>query len=169
MANLDPWTQRPTEEANLFNPAFLGALASEFLKDFAKSHSEGAPLTTVIIALTTSLHRESRETLPHSTVTSLYQWLQENERLLIGFATRAKNLAPYIKEGLLFAMSCGVIACGETHALLPGATKASFSKSFVDHTTSETKAIIDRTKFMGRWLSKSGSEISIAAAWGVKP
>ncbi|MER8370229.1 DUF6521 family protein [Mesorhizobium sp. M0902] len=169
MASLEPWSRRPAEEANLFNPAFMCGLIHELLKDFTKGHPDGAPLTTVIVALTTSLHRASRETLPHSTVRSLYEWLQENERLLIGFATRAKNLSPYIKEAILFGMTCDAITVGDAHALLPGIMKAGFPKGFLDQTTSETKAIIDRTKFMGRWLSKSGSEVSIAAAWGIKP
>ncbi len=169
MVMLEKWQDRPIEEANLFNPAFLCMLIHEFLKDYAKSQAGGAPLTIIVIAITTTLHRASREKLPNRTVTSLYAWLQDNEHLLVGFASRAKNIVPYVKEAILFGMGTNVLATGDGHSLLPGSSKATFPKSFVDTTTAEMKAIIDRTKFMGRWLSGSGSEISVVAAWGVKP
>lgn len=169
MADLGVWQRRPPEEANLFNPAFLCALAHEFLKEFTKTHQAGAPLPLVVVALTTSLHRTSRKRLPHSTIRSLYEWLQENEDLLIGFATRAKNITPYLKEAILFGLALDTLHVGDAHNLLVGGKKATFPKSFIDSTTSETRSIIDRTKFMGRWLSKSGSEVSISAAWGIKP
>ncbi|MEO6563278.1 MAG: three component ABC system middle component [Nitrosospira sp.] len=169
MVSLERWHDRPIEEANLFNPAFLCALLHEFLKDYAKAQAVGAPLTVVVIAMTATLHRASRERLPNTTVTSLYEWLQDNEDLLIGFASRAKNIVPYVKEAILFGMATEALAAGEGHNLLLGTTKATFPKSFIDTTTAEMKAIINRTKFMGRWLSNSGSEISVAAAWGIKP
>lgn len=169
MARLEKWQDRPIEEANLFNPAFLCALIHEFLKEYVKAQSAGAPITVVVIGMTATLHRASRERLPNRTVTPLYAWLQDNEDLLIGFASRAKNLVPYLKEAILFGMATDTLAAGDGHDLLPGTTKATFPKPFVETTTIEMKSIIDRTKFMGRWLSNSGSEISVVAAWGIKP
>lgn len=169
MASLEKWKDRPIEEANLFNPAFLCGLTHEFLRDYVKVQAGGAPLTVVVIGMTTTLHRASRERLPNRTVTPLYAWLQDNEDLLIEFASRAKNIVPYIKEAILFGMATETLAAGDGHNLLLGAKKATFPKSFIDTTTAEMRSIIDRAKFMGRWLSNSGSEISVAAAWGVKP
>ena len=169
MASLEKWRDRPIEEANLFNPAFICALVHEFLKDYTKTQTDGAPMTVVVIAMTATLHRASRERLPNRTVTPLYAWLQENEDLLIGFASRAKNIVPYIKEGILFGMATEALAVGGGHNLLLGEKKATFPKSFIDTTTTEMKSIIDRSKFMGRWLSSSGSESSVVSAWGVKP
>ena len=54
MTALDAWEHRPTEEANLFNPAFVGSLIYEFIKAYQKSRSEGAPITYVPIALAIS-------------------------------------------------------------------------------------------------------------------
>jgi hypothetical protein len=169
MVSLEKWDDRPVEEANLFNPPFLCSLTHEFLKDYMKTQANGAPLTVLAIALTATLHRASRDRLPNRTVTPLYAWLQSNEDLLIGFAERAKNIVPYVKEAILFGMATNTLKAGRGHNLLVGETKATFPKSFINTTTTEMKAIIDRTKFMGRWLSNSGSEISVAAAWGVKP
>lgn len=169
MASLEPWRDRPIEEANLFNPAFLCALVHEFLRDYTKTQTGGAPITVAVIGMATTLHRGSRERLPNRTVTPLYAWLQDNEDLLIGFSNRAKNIVPYVKEAILFGMATDTLEAGDGHKLILGAKKATFPKAFIDSTTPEVRAIIDRAKFMGRWLSNSGSEISIAAAWGIKP
>lgn len=169
MASLERWEDRPIEEANLFNPAFLCTLIHEFLRDYVKAQASGAPLTIAVIALATTLHRASRERLPNRTVTPLYAWLQDNEDLLIGFPERAKNIAPYAKEAVMFGIGTETLAIGEGHNLLLGVKKAAFPKSFIDNTTAEVKSIIDRNKFVGRWLANSGSETSVVAAWGIKP
>jgi hypothetical protein len=169
MPRLDIWTRRPPEEANLFGPSFLCALSHEFLRDFTKDGRDGASLFLLIIALSTALHRSCRERLPYSTVTSLYAWIQDNEDLLIGFASRAQNLTPYLKESVLFGFATKTITVDDEGNLRPGKRRATFPKSFLDDTTAETKEIIDRSKFMGSWFAKSGSETSIAAALGVRP
>jgi len=169
VARLEPWIRRPSEEANLFNPAFLCGLTYEFVKDYAKEQEAGAPLMLIAIALTACLHRGSRERLPHSTVSALYGWLQESEDLLVGFSDRARNVVPYVKQAIMFGMSLDVLAVGEGHRFILGAKRATFPKGFLEDTTPETKEIIERSKFLGRWFAKSGSEVSIAAAWGVKP
>ena len=51
MTALEAWHQRPAEEANLFNPAFLGSLVYEFVKSFQKARPEGVPLTLFAIGV----------------------------------------------------------------------------------------------------------------------
>jgi hypothetical protein len=169
MRLLEQWAHRPSEEANLFGPSFLCALIYEFVKNFVSNEKEGATLFMTTIALTTSLHRSSRERLPYSTVTSLYAWVQENEDLLVGFAHRSMNVGPYIKEGVLFGLATKVLVADDASILGLGAQRAAFPKAFVDDTTPETRSIIERTRFMGRWFAKSGTQTSIAAALGVRP
>jgi hypothetical protein len=169
MAMLEPWRMRPPEEANLFNPPFICALSFEFLKSYSKDREDGASLFIIIVALTIALHAPSRQRLPYSTVTPLYAWVQENEDLLIGLATRAKNLTPYIREAVRFGMGVNAIRVTDSSNLGVGTVKGHFPKIFSDQTTSETQDIIERSRFLGRWLAKSGSEISISAALGVKP
>lgn len=169
MAKIEQWSKRPLEEANLFNPAFLGSLAFEFIKTFNKHGGNGTPITFLAIALAVSLHKPSRQRLPYSTVTSLYEWLQENEDLLIGFDNRARGITPYLKEALSFSMSLETLDIANDHNFIIGSKKAHFPKSFLDETTSETKDIIERMRFMARWFAKSGSEVSIVASWGIRP
>ncbi|WP_306259909.1 three component ABC system middle component [Pararhizobium sp. IMCC21322] len=169
MPSLAAWNSRAPEEARLFNPAFLSSLSTEFVKAYGSKRDGSAPLTLAAIALAISLHGGTRRRLPYSIVTSLYEWLQQNEDVLIGFPERTHGLMAYIREAIIFAVAQEVLAIREGHHLQLGSKKAPFSKGFIDETTAETRDIIDRTKFVGRWFAKSGSESSILAAWGVRP
>ena len=166
---LDVWLKRPPEEANLFNPAFLGSLQYELAKEYTKQKGTGVPLTFVPLTLSVALHGPTRSRLPYSTVTSLYEWLQDNEDVLIGLAPRVRGVSPYLKEALRFGLRKNVLVFNSGHLLEVGTAKASFTGNFIENTTPETKEIIDRTKFMARWFAKSGSEASIIAAWGLRP
>ena len=166
---LEQWEKRPPEEANLFNPAFIGSLLFEFAKEHAKQRDRGTPLTYVPIFLAVVLHRTSRLRLPYSTVTSLYEWLQRNEDVLIGLVDRIHGLRPYIQEAVRFGIIKQTLHVSKGHELNTGQVQAHFSAGFLRETTAETKEIIERTKFMARWFAKSGSESSIIAIWGMRP
>lgn len=168
MVRLARWHLRAPEEAYLFNPPFIGSLTTEFVKSYGKSHSV-APMTLAVVALAAVLHGQTRRRFPYSTVTSLYEWLQDNEDLLVGFAKRAQGLLPYVKEGTIFAVSHNALCVEQGHHLCQGAAKATFSSAFLETATPEIKEIVDRTRFLARWFAKSGSEASILAAWGVRP
>lgn len=169
MTALDAWEHRPTEEANLFNPAFVGSLIYEFIKAYQKSRFEGAPLTYVPIALAISLHRPTRARLPGRTVTSLYEWVQDNEDVLVGFHARVMGLLPYIREAIQFSMHKDTIRMGQGHFIQLGDAKAHFPTKYVNEATPDVAEAIKRTQFVARWFLKSGSESSILTCWGVRP
>jgi hypothetical protein len=164
MLRVKPWKKRPTEEANLFNPAFVGSLIFEFSKAYSKHQVNGTPVTFVPLALSVVLHKPTRVRLPGSTVTSLYDWLLKNEVVLIGLSDRARNITPISKEALRFLMMHNCIDFSEGHNVIPGTKKAHFPTAFLNETTSEMKNIVEKTKFLARWFAKSGSENSTLAS-----
>ncbi|MDF2374483.1 MAG: DUF6521 family protein, partial [Rhizobiaceae bacterium] len=125
--------------------------------------------TYASLGLSVVLHGPTRNSLPYSTVTSLYEWLQDNEDVLIGLTARVRGLRPYFKEALRFGLRKNTLVLNDGHNLEVGHFKAHFPASFVRDTTAETREIIDRNKFMARWFAKSGSEASVIAAWGLRP
>jgi len=163
------WTSRPPEEAFLFNPAFLGSLLYEFVKEYTKSKPTGAPLLFLPVALAIILHKKTRDRLPHSTVSSLYEWMQNNEDALIGFNERILGLRPFHREALLFSLSHKSLRFETGHLLVCDSLQAHFSAGFKRETTQEIISTIDRIKFLARWFAKSGSEASILSCWGVCP
>ena len=169
MSSLDPWGKRPTEEANLFNPAFVGSLIYEFVKTYEKSKAEGVPLTYIPLALAISLHRPTRLRLPSRTVTSLYEWVQDNEDVLVGLHSRVTGLLPYIREAIQFSMNKKTLQMGQGHFLQLGDAKAHFPRNYLSEATTDVAEAIKQTQFLARWFVKSGSEPSILACWGIRP
>lgn len=169
MTVLKHWKKRPPEEANLFNPAFVGALIYEFTKPYEKQHADGAPITFLPLALAVVLHKPTRLRLPGSTVSSLFEWIQKNEDVLIGLAQRARGLTPYVQESLSFLLSSNRLVIKDGHNIGLGSAKANFTPSFLENATPEVREIVSKTQFFSRWLAKSGSETTILASWGVRP
>ena len=169
MVAISEWEKRPPEEANLFNPAFLASLIFEFVKAHSKDHPNGTPVTFLPLSLAVVLHKPTRMRLPASTISSMLEWVQKNEDLLIGLGERAERLTPHVKEALRFLFLQDALNLGEGHFVLLGKKKGHFPASFLDETTPELREIVAKTKLLARWLLKSGSEGTILATWGIKP
>lgn len=162
------WNARAHEDAHLFNPAFCGALSFEFSKSFMKTAGKGSiEIPLLFCALPISLHLDTRRSLPNRTVTSLYTWLERNPSVLVGYAARAKNLSPYIKQAISFTVARNALAITDEGELSLGGKKASFTPSFYGETTHEVREIVDSTRLIGRWFAGAGGTSTILAAWGV--
>ena len=104
------WTERSREEAFLLNPSFLALLVWSTTVGYREVTGTGLPYELAFLALPISLHRHTREALPRGIQTSLAAWLQENTYFRVGFSERAKALAPFVREGVLFGSTHGLLA-----------------------------------------------------------
>ena len=120
--SLNPWGDRwAPEEANHFNPAYCGVLIYEFIRAYARARKVPASYALVFCALPIVLHPATRNRLPRPTVTRLLPWLEENRDVRVGFADRARNLRPYVREALRYGDQRATRFVLETAAwLLPG-------------------------------------------------
>ncbi|WP_143529999.1 three component ABC system middle component [Salibaculum halophilum] len=169
MAGLEAWENRTPEERSLFNPAFLGALIFDFTKEHQKSRADGTPLTYTALALGLALHKPTRERLPSSTITSMYEWIQSNEDLRIGLDGRISGVMPYFREAFMFMLGREMISFADGHNIRTNKSRGGLPAAFLQDATTETKEIAKQMKFLARWFAKSGSETSVLAGWGVKP
>lgn len=162
------WNRRVVEEANLFNPAFCASLLATTSKDYSKKAAAPLPFALAFIVLPIVLHEQTRSALPHSTITSLLPWLQDNRAILVGFSRRVQSLSPATQEALLFGLGLGALT-------LQGAAIA-VTKKYVAPTearagmfTPEAFACVEASAFLGRWFASAGTTSTIYAAWGVAP
>ena len=168
MTALMLWEERVQEEAHLFNPAFCSLLTYEFIKSFTKAAEQPSVyLPLVFCALPVSLHFETRQKLPTKTATSLYTWLQRHPDVLVGFAIRAQNIAPYIKEGISFGCARNTLVFDEYGLLALGLKRAGFTPRFLKKVTPEFRDIVMRTQFLGRWFAGAGATSTILASWRI--
>ena len=163
------WSERPREEAHLFNPAFCAAILHEFVKEFQKAKDQSAPYPLLFCALPISLHGKTRRALPGSTLTSLYSWRERNPEVLVGFAERARSLRPVAQEALRFAIDRTALAFVDDGGVVLGAKPLVVARKFEDGLTEDARECIATARLLGRWFAKAGTTSTIMAAWGIKP
>jgi hypothetical protein len=163
------WRAHAREESFLFNPAFLGSLLTDFVREFSKAKSAPCPATLAFLAVGVSLHRLTRQKLPGTTATALYEWLQDHQDVLVDLPRRMRGLTPFLREALLFALHQNTLMFETGHCLATENKKGHFTPSVLESSTTEMTEIVQRTRFLARWFAKSGSEASILAAWGLRP
>lgn len=169
------WTERPTELANLLNPAFTGALLRTALDGYVDELHAGMPFELAFLVLPLCLHPGTASRLPtDASKTPLHAWLQreENRDVLVSFADRVLALVPYTREALVFAAQRGVLVFDDSGAIRVGAVKwaklTSYSNSY-RNSGEEVKEAIRRAEFVGRWFALAGTTTTIFTLLGVQP
>lgn len=163
------WLAHAREESFLFNPAFLGSLLTDFVREFSKAKSTPCPVTLAFLAAGVCLHRQTRQKLPGTTAAALYAWLQDHQAVLVDLPRRVRGLSPFLREALIFTLHQDTLKFEFGHGLAVGAKKGHFTPTVLESSTVEMIDIVQRMRFLARWFAKSGSEASILAAWGLRP
>jgi hypothetical protein len=166
-----PWTERPSEVANLLNPAFIGALLRSAVKAYVDETEKGMPFEVAFLVLPFCLHPATASRFPaRAASTPLHAWLQreENRDVLVGIGDRASALVQFTREALLFASLRGVIAFDDGGLLQPGEANLRGITSY-RNTGEEVKEALRRAEFTGRWLALAGTTETIFTILGVRP
>lgn len=169
------WSERPTEVANLLNPAFAGALLRTSVEGYVAEAQCGMPFEIAFLVLPFCLHAGTLTRLPMSaSATPLHTWIQrdENRDVLISFAERVGTLVPFTREAMLFAASRDVLVFDTSNRILGGPVKwpklTSYSNPY-RNSGSEVKEAIRQAEFVGRWFALAGSTEFVFTILGVRP
>jgi hypothetical protein len=162
---MKPWSMRPIEVRNLFNPAFCALVLTRALRAYEEGNQSGMPFSLSLLILPLCLHRSSREILNRHARSYFLKVLTENPQLNIGFAQRATTLLPYSLEALGFAMHVGCFIASDTGRLqtLPRSVSSSVSGS------DETIACQKAARLVGRQFAEISDRATIYTALGVRP
>lgn len=168
MTRVPAWTERPRDEASLFNPAFLAAMLGQVADGHRKESGMGLPWTLGFIALPATLHRETREALPRSVGTSMAVWTRDHPLLVDSLPVRARLLRPRVSEALLFGLAHGILVQG-SGLLLPGVRRRRLPSDPWREPTDDFRECASKAAFFGRWCARSGMPATIYALWGARP
>ena len=159
------WENRPIELANLLNPAFCSLLIGDAIAGFFKERQNGLPYAISFFVLPLILHSSTRNALPRTIATKHHVWLEEHHHMKIGFAERARQMIPYTREAISFAMCHGTFVLEGDRLLL--AQKGSLKKK--EEGDSEVALCRKKAEFLGRWLAHAGEPATLFLLWGVCP
>ncbi|HDX0900063.1 three component ABC system middle component [Stenotrophomonas maltophilia] len=167
---VSPWREQPTEQARLFNPAFLGALVLCAADGYESNTQEGQglPYPLAFIAVPIVLHKLTREALPRTTRTSLPAWISVNTQTQVGFPARASSLVSSTKDSIAVACHGHLLAIEGSR--LRACAKMSAVARFASTVKSpEVSDCLKKAQFVGKWFAGSGDYQTIMALWGVRP
>lgn len=162
------WIERPPEERALLNPSFCSCLLWQAAVGHESTRKTLLPFDISFLVLPLVLHRETRESLPRATKTSLAVWVDENPLSRPRVADRARTLAPFTKEAMLFGGVHGLLSFKD--GAMKGNTewKKRITADLKD-STEEVRGCFKRAEFVGKWFAGSGSAATVMAILGVRP
>ena len=162
------WADRSHEERALLNSGFCANLLWHAASGYASDGDSALSFEVSFLVLPFVLHRETRETLPRSSRTSLAVWLDENALARGKVASRARLLVPFTKEAVMFGGVHGLIRLDGGRLRAAATWKRAVSQTLME-SSYEVKACAKRAVFIGKWFAHAGSAATVLALIGVRP
>lgn len=161
------WEDRPTEAANLFNPAFCGEIMRLCIKSYVdETAGRSFPYALSFLILPTLMYKDTRTTMTVGRYKYLYNWLQEHPHLRVGFAYRIRELLPISKESLAFLLQLNALVLDDEAGFSPTRySKRRLSSQYEDYTLD----FYNNAKLLGKWLAKASDVVTIYTMWGIQP
>lgn len=155
----------PADAAALFNPAYCAAILHRLCSGYQFGSTSGIPYALPFLALPIVLHEATAERLPASARARLHTWLLDNPEILIGFADRARSLAPFVRDAISFALKYQIIQFVDSDRLAaPKSTQvATWEKQPYNI------AVAKRAVILGKLLSQINETPTVFSLFGVRP
>jgi hypothetical protein len=162
------WTDRTIEERALLNPAFCASLIWQFAAAGSVQHQRALTFAESFLLLPIVLPKNSRESLPRSTRTSLAAWVDENPSFQATLAARSRAMIPFTKDALIFGGSRQFlkVSTEAVHANEEWARRAGLA---LRQSSAETRACLKKAAFLGSWFVETGAANTVMALLGVRP
>lgn len=162
------WTIRPPEERALLNPSFCSCLLWHAASGYQEAVQAPLPFDLAFLVLPLVLRRQTRESLPRATRTSLAVWINEHPLARSHVAAGARLLLPFTKEAMIFGGMHGLLDLAgvrvRANTEWEGRIVADLRTS-----TDEVRDCAKRAEFVGKWLARSGNSGTVMAILGVRP
>lgn len=162
---MKPWTQRPIEIRNLFNPAFCGLLLQRAIGGFEKVEPKGMQYSLSLLILPLILHRETREKMSAQPRTSILSIFEKHPELLLDFDERARGLLPFTQEAFGFLAQNHCLDVSLDGRLLT-VTRRIRTKDIGTPESIECQKVARR---VGKEFARIGDRATIYTTLGVRP
>lgn len=162
------WAERSREERTLLNPGFCASLLWHATRGHVSFDGSDLTLEESFLILPIVLDRRTREALPRDTRTSLAAWLECDPLVRGRIATRARFLAGFTREALLFGGVHGFIT--SAHGRIRGGGEwATAVRKSLRASSDEVRETAKRAEFVGKWFAHAGAAPTVFALIGVRP
>lgn len=165
---MTPWLNRAPEERALLNPCYLSLLLWGAATGYTAESGVGLPFGMAFLVNPLVLHRETRESLPIKVTTSLAVWLEDHQITRARGAERARALASFTKEALMFGGVRGLLRLKDVQISAEPDWKKPIAAELAK-SSDEVSSCSKKAEFLGRWFARAGSPATVMALLGVRP
>lgn len=156
---------RPAEQEALFNPAFLSILATRVVEGH-RQESDRDPLVPIVhVGVAISLDTAVRSTLTMTIRSNLGAWKYTNPREVARVPHLCQIHAESIRRALIFGVRSQLLQIDGAQVGLGTLALRKSLAGFSDDVAEAQRS----ARFLGRWLSVSGSAATVLAIMGVRP
>lgn len=146
----------------MLNPALLASLITAAAGEYHRAAGDPMPWPLAFLVAPMVLHRRTRNALPRTTRTHLANWLASHPVEHAGFARRVHALADVVREGLRFGLAHSMLSIDDQGRVLGTVNARPLSST-------ETRALINKAGFVGKWLAKLDEPATAFILLNVKP
>jgi hypothetical protein len=157
---MTPWPQRPRIPATMLNPALLAVVESAAARDYERQAAHPMPWLVAFLVAPLVMHRPTREALPRDTRTHMSTWVARNALIRAGFPERARELVPFVREGIRFGLRHDVLS------LVDGGLRGTVRNNAGE---ADLSGVIKSAALVGRWIAKTDHPPTAFALFGVTP
>jgi hypothetical protein len=164
---MKPWHLRSPEIANLLNPAFCGHVIYTAVNAYSEEANRPMPYPLVYILLPLALYRQARESIKPRSRLGFQVWLNENQHVKVGFAARARQLAPFAREAVTFLLQSGSLKLNADAGLAVSSPLLRTRRRFPIH--SDDVDCLKKAAVLAKWIASAGPVATIYVTLGVRP
>ncbi len=162
------WIERTREEAHLLNPPFCCITLTSACAGFTELSGQPLPFALAFMVLPIVLHKNTRESLPRTTRTSVPAWLQEHAEARIGFHKRLMALKPHTREAMRYGLGFDLMAMGDSGLIRCIVTNTRINRA-IRSLDGDAQECVSRARLLGKWFGTSASTETLMALWGIRP
>ncbi|MHB8793181.1 MAG: three component ABC system middle component [Thermoleophilia bacterium] len=135
---------------------------------YEEASIEPLPFALSFMVLPIVLHKNTRETLPRTSRTSIPMWLQEHAEARLGFHERLMALQPITREAIQYGLAFNWISMSEAGGISSAVSDAMINRA-IRSLVDDAHDCVQRARFLGKWFAAAASTETTMALWGIRP
>lgn len=162
------WKERPSEIANLLNPAFGAVLIHQFIDGYQEISGENSPYIFIYIVLPLILHAQTRSKLPKvfNPKTKLIAFLHKYPEIKADLPSRIISIEPISLEAFIFGLSHQLFQIDELGRIENTGKKINRQ---IWNKESEPFDCFTKAKLLGKILANTGNVSTVCIMLGITP
>lgn len=160
--------QYSPEEINLYNPAYVGAILYQSIREYEAMNSSGFHCGLTYIVVPMSISPRYSKILPQTVATPISGWVAEHEGELIGFANTVSSYADSVNSAIAFLLEHEVVLMDDGGRYFLSRIALPKKPSYVFNNKNFKNSFL-AAGLLGRWFSGASNVESIYAQLGIRP